>query len=309
LQIRERYHGCLLGLAAGDALGTTLEFAAPGTFTPITDMIGGGPFQLAEGEWTDDTSMALCLGESLLACGGFDVHDQMDRYRRWYREGYMSSTGQCFDIGNTVCRAIQAFEATGEPISGSTDPQTAGNGSIMRLAPIPLFFLQDPETALKRSRDSSKTTHGAPAAVDACESLGCLLIGALQGAEKAELLRADFSPTEAWQPGRLCEPVQAIIQGSYKAKVPPQVRGTGFVVDSLEAALWAFSESSSYEEGALLAVNLGDDADTTGAVFGQLAGAYYGAHAIPAQWRERLAQRDMIEGMADRLHDAIGDIP
>ena len=171
MELRERYHGCLLGLAAGDALGTTVEFSAPGTFSPVTDMTGGGPFGLREGEWTDDTSMALCLGESLLACDDYDARDQMDRYQRWYREGYMSSTGRCFDIGNTVRQAIHRFEANGEPVAGSIDPNTAGNGSIMRLAPIPLYYLPDPATALSRSRDSSETTHGAAAAVDACEYL------------------------------------------------------------------------------------------------------------------------------------------
>lgn len=99
---RNRYTGCLLGLAVGDALGTTLEFQAPGTVEPIHDMVGGGPFGLAPGQWTDDTSMALCLAESLIACDGFGARDQMDRYLRWYREGYLSSTGRCFDIGNTL---------------------------------------------------------------------------------------------------------------------------------------------------------------------------------------------------------------
>jgi ADP-ribosylglycohydrolase len=304
MELRERYHGCLLGLAAGDALGTTLEFRTPGSFAPITDMIGGGPFQLRAGEWTDDTSMALCLAESLLACGGFDARDQMDRYRRWYREGYMSSTGRCFDIGNTVRQALHTFESTGEPVSGPTAPNTAGNGSIMRLAPIPLYYLQDPATALKRSRDSSTTTHGASAAVDASEYLGCLLIGALRGIEKSELLSADFSSGPTWHPDRLCGPVKAIVEGSFREKQPPQVRGTGYVIESLEAALWAFNESSTFEEGALLAVNLGDDADTTGAVFGQLAGAYYGVGGIPQSWRDKLAQLRTLESVADRLLDA-----
>jgi len=134
----ERYRGAMLGLAVGDALGTTLEFSPPGSFTPIDDIIGGGPFRLAPGAWTDDTSMALCLAESLSECGGFDAADQMRRYVRWYREGHMSSTGGCFDIGNTTRAALQRFEDTGDPWCGSKDPRTAGNGSIMRLAPVVL---------------------------------------------------------------------------------------------------------------------------------------------------------------------------
>src|SRR5437773_1164620 len=111
----ERYRGSLLGLAVGDALGTTLEFKRPGTFEPIDDMVGGGPFGLQAGEWTDDTSMALCLAESLIECRGFDPNDQMKRYVRWWREGHLSSNGICFDIGNTVRRALVAFERSGKP--------------------------------------------------------------------------------------------------------------------------------------------------------------------------------------------------
>src|SRR5688500_928565 len=136
----DRVRGAPLGLAAGDALGTTLEFQRPGTFTPIDEMVGGGPFVLEPGQWTDDTSMALCLAESLLECNGFDPVDQLRRYVRWYREGHHSSTGRCFDIGSTVRAALQRFEETGEPWCGSTDPQTAGNGSLMRLAPVVLFY-------------------------------------------------------------------------------------------------------------------------------------------------------------------------
>jgi ADP-ribosylglycohydrolase len=144
MELRDRYRGCLLGLAVGDALGTTLEFKPPGTFEPITDMMGGGPFGLLPGQWTDDTSMALCLAESLIACRGFDPVDQLTRYCRWYREGHLSSTGRCFDIGNTVRAAVERFGRTGEPYPGPTDPRSAGNGSLMRLAPVPLFFAEHP---------------------------------------------------------------------------------------------------------------------------------------------------------------------
>ena len=152
-----RYQGCLLGLAVGDALGTTVEFKPPGSFTPLADIVGGGPFGLEPGEWTDDTSMALCLAESLIEKNGFDPHDQMERYCKWYREGYMSSNGKCFDIGNTVRTALEIFEETGDHISGPTDSRSAGNGSIMRLAPVPLLFANFPEKAIQLSGESSIT--------------------------------------------------------------------------------------------------------------------------------------------------------
>jgi ADP-ribosylglycohydrolase len=302
MQPIDRYRGCLLGLATGDAVGTTLEFEPPGTFTPIKDMVGGGPFGLQPGQWTDDTSMALCLAESLIEQNGFDPVDQLQRYLQWYRVGHLSSTGQCFDIGNTVRSALMRFGRTGEPYCGSTDPRSAGNGSIMRLAPVPLFFAQNPEEAIEMSAESSRTTHGAETAVDACRYLGGLIVGAVNGASREELLSSYYSPiADYWDENSLVDDIDAIAAGSFKHRQPPEIRGTGYVVESLEAALWAFYHSQSFEEGCLLAVNLGDDADTTGAVYGQLAGAFYGELGIPQSWRDKLAHYDLIEYFAEQL--------
>ena len=265
----DRYRGALLGLAVGDALGTTVEFKAPGTFSPVTDIIGGGPFNLKPGEWTDDTSMALCLAESLIQCRGFDAKDQMDRYCRWHEQGYLSSNGMCFDIGNTVASALARYRRTGNPLSGSESPNTAGNGSLMRIAPVPLFFAPEPKQAIHNAAESSRTTHGTKAAVDACRYFTGLLIGAVQGREKSELLEAYFYPGNEpvyWQENPLDPKIAAVAAGSFKDKQPPGIKGSGYVVESLEAALWAFHRSDSFREGALLAVNLGDDADTTGAI-------------------------------------------
>ena len=157
----DRFRGALLGLAAGDAVGTAVEFRPRGTFTPVTDMIGGGPFDLSAGQWTDDTSMALCLATSLLECDGFDARDQMDRYCRWHEQGYLSSTGHCFDIGGTIGAALDGYRTSTDPFAGSSDPHAAGNGCIMRLAPIPMFYFPDLDTAGIRSAESSRTTHQA----------------------------------------------------------------------------------------------------------------------------------------------------
>jgi ADP-ribosylglycohydrolase len=308
VKLLDRYRGALLGLAAGDALGTTLEFRAPGTFDPIDDMHGGGPFNLRPGEWTDDTSMALCLAESLIECGEFDPVDQMARYVRWKREGYHSSNGTCFDVGGTVRAALARFERYSEPWSGNTDEKSAGNGSIMRLAPVPLFFAHTPGIAIARSADSSRTTHGATEAVDACRYLSALIIGALQGTSKDDLLAPLFTPVPGlWHREPLAPKIHAVAAGSFLEREPPDIRGTGYVVESLEAALWAFGKSRSFEHGALLAVNLGDDADTTGAVYGQIAGGYYGAGAIPERWRSKLAHRETLESYAERLYE--GAVP
>lgn len=298
----DRYKGALLGLAVADAVGTTLEFKAPGTFTPIDDMVGGGPFGLAPGQWTDDTSMALCLAESLIVKQTCDPVDQLERYSRWYREGYFSSTGHCFDIGNTVRAAIHKFEQTKQPYCGSSDPYSAGNGSIMRLAPIPLFYGANATSAIEKSGQSSRTTHGAKAAVDACRYMGGLLVGALNGVDKATLLAENYAPIpKYWQSHPLTPTIAEIANGSFKQKQPPEIQGSGYVVKSLEAALWAFYNSESFKEGCLLAVNLGDDADTTGAVYGQIAGAFYGYQAIPETWRHKVTQADLIISMAEKL--------
>ncbi len=303
MDMLERFRGALLGLAVGDAVGTTLEFTRPGSFMPIDDMVGGGPFALAPGQWTDDTSMALCLADSLLACNGFDPVDQLRRYVRWWREGYLSSTGACFDIGVTTRAALARFERTGEPYPGSTDGSTAGNGSLMRLAPLPLFYALRPEEAIARAADGSRTTHGAPAAVDACRYFAALLTGAVSGVSKDELLSERYSPVaDLWEREPLVPEIDAIACGSFKRKQPPEICGSGYVVNSLEAALWAVHHGDSFRDGCLLAVNLGDDADTTAAIYGQLAGAHYGERGIPASWLERLAQRELITGFAERLY-------
>jgi ADP-ribosylglycohydrolase len=202
---RDRCLGALFGLAVGDALGPTLEFKRPGSFAPIDDMVGGGPFGLAPGFWTDDTSMALCLAESLAECDGFDGTDQMQRYLRWYRDGHLSSTGTCFDIGNATREALMAFERTGHPFSGSTNPRKAGNGSLMRLSPVPVFFRDEPERAIELAGESSRTTHGAHTAVDACRYFAGLIVGALNGLPKDRLLAPRFHPTRGhWSPGDHC---------------------------------------------------------------------------------------------------------
>lgn len=299
-----RYQGCLIGLAAGDASGTTVEFKPPGSFSLLTDMVGGGPFGLDLGQWTDDTSMALCLAESLITCRKFNAHDQMERYIRWWKEGYLSSNGRCFDIGTTVSQALRQYTRTGDPFAGSTDPNSAGNGSLMRLAPVPLFFAFDPEKAISMSAESSRTTHGAVTCLDACRYFGGLIVGAIQGAPKEELLSERYAPIEGlWTNMPLCAEIDEVARGSFKRKDPPKIVGSGYVVKSLEAALWAFSQSSTFREGCLLAANLGNDADTTGAIYGQIAGAHYGVSDIPGSWREHLARVDLINRLAMNLYN------
>lgn len=296
IDLQQRFRGCLLGLAVGDAVGTTVEFQRRGSFPPVTDMVGGGPFHLQPGQWTDDTSMALCLGTSLVEKGNFDAGDQMNRYCQWREQGYLSSTGTCFDIGITVSQALTEYQISGNPFSGSTNPRSAGNGCLMRLAPIPMFYFPEVDRILHFSGESSRTTHGAEEYIAASRLFGEILFRTLSGANKTEILLKHNLDT-------ISSPaVQAIARGEYQNKSVEEIRGTGYVVDSLEAALWCFWTTETYAQAILAATNLGDDADTTAAICGQVAGAFYGELAIPTHWLEQLTMRAEITELVDRLH-------
>lgn len=297
--MESRAIGALTGLACGDAVGTTLEFQNRNTLTPITDMVGGGPFYLNPGEWTDDTSMALCLGYSLLDNAGYNADDQMKRYVDWYLNGTLSSNGECFDIGHTVKSALQHYIETGDPISGPTGLDTSGNGSIMRLAPIPLFFSQDLDLCLHYAGESSRTTHGSPLCLSACRLLALLISRALVATSKQDIFinLGTTLPTSDRH-----DELIPILDGSFVDLEYHQLTGSGYVIESLISAVWCFYHGRNFREAILLAANLGDDADTTAAVCGQLAGAFYGLEGIPSEWTQRLVMTDKIQRLARDLY-------
>lgn len=284
----DRARGALLGLALGDTLGVPLEFCARDSRT-VTDIEGGGPFNLAPGFWTDDTSMACCLAYSLIKKGGFNAEHQMQSYCKWYLYGAYSSTGTCFDIGVATRAGLEEFLNTGQPYAGSDDPRSAGNGSLMRLAPIPIFYADAFEECVEHAASSSRTTHQAPEAIDACKYYAALIFGALNGVPKEILLDGLYSPIEGyWQRQALSPAILEIAQGSYKTKERHQIHSSGYVVHTMEAALWALHRNTNFRDGVLEAVNLGDDSDTVGAVYGQLAGAVYGETGLPIDWITRM---------------------
>ncbi len=292
--INDATKGCLIGLAVGDAVGTTLEFKPRGTFEPITDMVGGGPFRLNPGEWTDDTSMALCLAQSLIRNEDFDPVDQMNRYCNWYRHGYMSSTGTCFDIGYTVSTALRDFEDSKKPFSGPTHRLSAGNGCLMRLAPVPIAYKDDLESALHFAGESSRTTHGAAECIDSSKAFSSMILKAFSGETKNNIItQSNYEP--------YTDKVIDIISGNFIDKTYEEMTGSGYVIESLESALWCFYHSDSYEEAILKSANIGNDADTTAAICGQIAGAYYGLSGIPAHWKSKLAMYSEIIEMAGQL--------
>lgn len=290
MSLQDRARGALLGLACGDAVGTTVEFAARGTFPPVTDMVGGGPFRLQPGQWTDDTTMAVCLADSLVACRGFDPADQLRRYVRWWHEGHNSPTGTCFDIGGTTRASLAEFERTGEPYR-ALHPQNGGNGSLMRLAPIPIAYPRPAAAAELQGL----TTHASLEASAACRVYALAMRRALEGATRAEALDPkglgdDLPPA-----------IAAIVAGSYRDKPETLIRSGGYVVESLEAALWCVWRAADFEEAVLLATNLGHDADTTAAITGQLAGSLWGQAGIPPAWLAKLWRRADLTTLADQL--------
>lgn len=311
MNVIDRKRGALVGLAVGDALGAAIEFEPYGTFEPVSGFRGGGPHELLAGEWTDDTSMALALAESL-AEAGWDLDDQASRYLSWYRTGKFSVNGRVFDIGRTTLDSLQRFSALGDARrAASTDSRDSGNGSIMRLAPIAIqyahWFDQRLDQLALRGWESSIPTHSSHECLSACAVLATMLAALIQGRPREEVLAADWPAIEQVNHSLALHPaVSEVCRGSYRQLQPPRIQGSGYVVRSLEAALWAFCDAQSFDEAVLRAVNLGDDADTTGAVCGQLAGAYWGESAIPAPWREGLAGRDMIE---QALSGLLGDRP
>jgi ADP-ribosylglycohydrolase len=243
------------------------------------------------------------MAESLVAKQAFDPVHQLETYVRWYRQGHLSVKGRCFDIGNATRSALERFIRGGEPFCGDSSPHSAGNGSLMRLAPAALGFAGDPAKAIQIAGDSSRTTHAAAECIDSCRYFGALLIATISGRDKSEILHQDAIATmDSFRDPPLTGKVKAIAAGSFKLKKPPEIRGSGYVIHTLEAALWAFHSTDNFRDGALKVVNLGEDADTTGAVYGQIAGAYYGAEGIPAEWREKVAMRDLIERRARELH-------
>ena len=277
MDTRDRAIGAFIGLAVGDAIGTTVEFKEPGEFEPLTDMIGGGVFRLKPGEWTDDTSMALCLADTLIEKDTVDPFDLMIRFARWYHLGENGSNGKCFDIGTTCVGAIREFEKSKAYTPAPNIAYMSGNGSIMRLAPVAIRWAQDRATAISMAVMQGETTHGSDECRKACETLTGALVDLINGIDPT-------LPDESKLPVGL-------------------VPNTGYVVHTMQAAVWAFQTTDNFEDCVLKAANLGGDADTIAAVAGQLAGAKYGLSGIREDWVNKLAQRDHLLKLANELYD------
>lgn len=275
--------GCFIGLAVGDALGSTNEFKERDTYPHLTTMMGGGPFKLKPGEWTDDTSMAIALAEALVEVDGFDPSVVLRNFVDWYDCGKYSHNGKCFDIGTTTRVAIMGYRDYGRVKAETNFVFGAGNGSIMRLAPAVIKNINNREKAIRVGIDQGNTTHVHSDCVDCCEELSGILFDAIHGSPKEKL----FDCT------KLTDIPRHMISSSGHSKA------------TLLAAEWCVANTSNFKDALLLAVNLGDDADTVGAVTGQIAGALYGYTSIPADWLSVLAWHDYLVDLTKRM---VGEI-
>ncbi|MEP7242201.1 MAG: ADP-ribosylglycohydrolase family protein [Gammaproteobacteria bacterium] len=294
--LRDRFQGALMGLAVGDALAAATQYRKPGSFPQVGDLLGGGPFDLPRGGWSDDTAMALCLAESLVETPGFDARDQVERYTRWQQQGYLSATGQCLGITANTARALAMAKWRRQMYSGSHDPTQLDPEVLSRVAPAVMFFFATPAEAVTHAADAARTTCQAAAVIEACRLFGAMLYGALAGKSKAELF---IPPADLIDLDNLRTDVALLAEGLEKGSpAPPKA---GHVLEALEAALWAFRSTNNFRDGALRAANLGENSDVVAAVYGQLAGAHYGVNAIPATWRNSLMEKDLIASLGDRL--------
>ena len=294
--LRDRFQGALQGLAIGDALAAATQFRRPGSFAPVGDLVGGGPFDLPRGAWSDDTAMALCLAESLAELDRFDAGDQLARYLRWQRDGHLSATGHCVGITAATARALAAADrpdrargaASGEP---ALDPEP-----LSRVAPVVLHGFADPDAALLHAAAAARFSCRAPQVQDACRLLAAMLHAALSAEPLARVLAPGTAPFAA---APLHPEVAAIAAQAWR-EGDPAPGGTGALA-VLAQARWCLALGSTFRDGALRAVNLGGDSDVVAAVYGQLAGAHFGLAAIPRGWRQALALREPIADLADRL--------
>ena len=218
----------------------------------------------------------------------------MDRFVAWWKNGEYSCTGHCFDIGITTRNALERYRQNGDPLAASTDPATAGNGSLMRLAPVALRFWNDRDRLDHAAAQQSRTTHAADEAVDGCRAFADLLADAISLARPRRDVLAPRSFDGA-------PAIAKIVGGSWRGRARKDIRSSGYVIHTLEAAMWSVARTANFRNAVLLAANLADDADTVAAVTGQLAGAIYGRSGIPSDWLERIAWKDRILDTAERL--------
>lgn len=300
-QLRARFRGTLVGLATGDALGAPLEFQPPRTPDHfVTEMIGGGWLKLAPGEWTDDTQMTLCVVESLLHKRVFDPDDIARRFVAWLKSNPPDIGVHTGRVLNAIAQGASWEQASREVLE--LNPDNAPNGSLMRCAPLSLFLYRHPDYVASLAAVLSRVTHAHPDCEGACTFLNVAITHLLQGQSKQEAVEAAYEA---------CDGASDALRERIGRALEPhcEISPSGYVLDTLQVALWSFMHTSDFESAVVIAINRGDDADTVGAVTGALAGARYGLDGIPERWRTALKEHDSLIAYADRLLELAKSFP
>jgi len=308
---KDKVIGGLVGVCVGDALGVPVEFVSRDKLklNPIKDMVGYGTYNQPPGTWSDDSSLTLCLAESL--CKGFNIHDIADKFIKWLYEGYWTPYGETFDIGNTTYIAISRLKSGVNPLdAGPKDEFSNGNGSLMRILPLS-FYLEKmkKEEQFEITHKVSRITHGHLRSQMACGIYIQIAINLLKedppeiAYKKAKEISLDYYSREPYV--YELKHFDRILKSDIRKLPLDLIKSTGYVIDTLEASLWSFLNSKTFKDAVLTAVNLGGDTDTIGAVTGGLAGIYYGYSAIPKDWVKKIAKVDEIIELSERLFKAI----
>lgn len=292
-EILNRAQGCFLGLAIGEAIGSTVDFLPRDSFSEVNEMEGGGLLKLEKGEWTDGTAMAICLAKSLLESKTVEQYDFMQRLKSWVENGENSASGDIKGVGVTTLKAIESFIEDDNPSAGSQSEESAGNGSLIRLAPVIIFARQHRLIAHHLSNKQSRVTHASFECLDACQLFADILVDALNGADKTTSLRPRIM--------QLAPNTLAINGGDWRKKSRDDIRSSGYVIDTLDAALWTIGNTNNFRDAVLLATNLGGDSASVAATVGQLAGALYGLNSIPIQWQHQVVKGEEIKKLAEDL--------
>ncbi len=297
--------GSMIGCAVGDALGVAVEFCPRDSYDFLEYYRKSVKFNLPVGAYTDDTSQMLCLAQSFLDKKTDDPIDQLEKYLKWLNKGYMSAAGKAVGCGLQTHRALTRFQSKRESICNIKRKKGAGNGSLMRVAPIAIFYQNDLLLAINSAKISSYTTHGLKICADACMLFVAMIVLIYQGLSKEEVLSEEVAkyllnllPNYQYD-----DEITKVILGSYKEKSRDEISSSGYVVSSLEATLWAFYNSKDFKDGLLKAVNLGDDSDTVGAIYGTIAGAYYGVQNIEQRYIDELINHKLIITKAKELYE------
>nr|WP_127083770.1 ADP-ribosylglycohydrolase family protein [Dulcicalothrix desertica] len=290
----------LMGVCVGDALGVPVEFTSrvERTASPVTSMQGYGTWDQPPGTWSDDSSLTFCLAESL--CNGFSLDAIAKSFWQWYHESYWTARGEVFDVGNTTFMAIVNWKQGGSPVdAGGKTENSNGNGSLMRILPMAYLYRElEFSELIKRVHQVSCITHAHPRSQMACGIYISIAVALLKGADKhAAYLKGIENVKDIYSTSECnleMQHFERVFNGAINKLPIEKISSNGYVIDTLEASLWCFLNSSSYAEAVLKAVNLGFDTDTTAGVTGGLASIYYGFDNIPNDWVELIARKDDI---------------